>query len=207
MKLVTPQPVAFDRFESIGGVLRFRLFEAASVGEDEVVSAITSTLPAGSSFDAEALLELGGHRTDEQVFFGNRYDAASGSLIAVGEHRTADGRQLVDPALALLDEVVIESSVSALPEPGWGGHFALAFSSPPYGLKASPREVQALFDEVKAVILPPQHEAEIIDWTNPRLPQVSSYFAAGMEWWGVYLFSIYVPATRQLTIIAGSASD
>ena len=38
-------------------------------------------------------------------------------------------------------------------------------------------------------------------------PAVSDYFAAGMEWWGVFLFSVYVPALQRLTIIAGSSTD
>ena len=40
-----------------------------------------------------------------------------------------------------------------------------------------------------------------------RLAEVSDYFESGLEWWGVFLFSIYVPALRRLVIIAGSATD
>jgi hypothetical protein len=29
----------------------------------------------------------------------------------------------------------------------------------------------------------------------------------GMEWWGIFLFSIHVPAIERLTIVAGSTTD
>ncbi len=46
-----------------------------------------------------------------------------------------------------------------------------------------------------------------MDWSSPRLPEASRFFAAGMEWWGVFLFTIYVPQIRRLTVIAGSTAD
>jgi steroid 5-alpha reductase family enzyme len=67
--------------------------------------------------------------------------------------------------------------------------------------------VQAVFDEIRDFILPPAHQYEICDWSSPRLPEVSDYFTDGMEWWGVFLFSIYVPALKRLTIVAGSTTD
>lgn len=67
--------------------------------------------------------------------------------------------------------------------------------------------MQTVFDGIMDFMLPPAHESAICDWCGPELPEVSDYFAAGMEWWGVFLFSIHVPAIRRLTIIAGSASD
>jgi hypothetical protein len=39
------------------------------------------------------------------------------------------------------------------------------------------------------------------------LPEASKFFAAGMEWWGVFLFTINVPSIGRLTVIAGSTSD
>jgi hypothetical protein len=68
-------------------------------------------------------------------------------------------------------------------------------------------EVQELFTAVRKFVLPPNLEHHILDWTSPRLPEVSKFFAAGMEWWGVFLFTVHVPAIRRLTVIAGSTSD
>ena len=88
-----------------------------------------------------------------------------------------------------------------------GGQFAYAFSCPPYRLQAKASAIQSTFDEIREFISPSKTEIHIWHWSNPALPQVSDYFAAGMEWWVVYLFSIHVPARRRLTIIAGSATD
>lgn len=56
-------------------------------------------------------------------------------------------------------------------------------------------------------MLPRSDHCEILDWSNPKLVHVSDYFKAGMEWWGVFLFSIYAPTSRRLSIVMGSASD
>jgi hypothetical protein len=77
----------------------------------------------------------------------------------------------------------------------------------PYGPDAVPEEVQQLFTAITSFILPPGLDYQILDWSGPRLPEVSALFAAGMEWWGVFLFTVSVPALRRLTIVAGSTSD
>ncbi|MBN9467142.1 MAG: hypothetical protein J0J10_00035 [Bosea sp.] len=56
-------------------------------------------------------------------------------------------------------------------------------------------------------LFPPLQKAEITDWSSPKLPEVSDYFADGMEWWGVFLFTIYLPDLKRLTVIAASATD
>jgi hypothetical protein len=74
-------------------------------------------------------------------------------------------------------------------------------------LQARPTKVQALFDAIRDFIMPPNLEHEILDWTNPKLPEVSAFFAAGMEWWGVFLFTVHVPEAKLLTVICGSTTD
>jgi hypothetical protein len=88
-----------------------------------------------------------------------------------------------------------------------GGQFAYAFSEPPYGLQARPSEVQELFCAIRDFILPRGSEHEISDWSSPRLTEASDYFTAGMDWWGVFLFTVYLPTLRRLTAIAGSTTD
>jgi hypothetical protein len=113
---------------------------------------------------------------------------------------------LVNPRLRQLDDLVMAGGVE-IPDPGGGGQFAYAFSWTPYGLHAKPREIQQLFDAITDFVLPPGADHEIWDWASPRLPEVSQYFEAGMDWWGVFLFTIYVPSLRRLTVIAGSTTD
>ncbi len=125
----------------------------------------------------------------------------------IGEYTTSDGKKLVNPRLKDLEGIHIRSGGSPLPEAGAGGQFAYAFSWTPYGLKAGPEQVQELFTAITKFVLPPNLEHDILDWSSPRLPEVSKFFAAGMEWWGVFLFTVHIPVIRRLTVIAGSTSD
>lgn len=207
MKRIEKLPPAFNRYDKMLGVLDFAVFDDATGTEEEILSVIPQTLRHSNSFDAEALRLLGCRRIRERAFFGDWYDLDSGHLLKVGGWRTADGRELENPKLKKLDGVKIMSGAAPCPDAGAGGQFAYAFSCPPYGLKGRPSEVQANFDEIRDFLLPPGQRSEICDWSSPQLPEVSDYFAAGMEWWGVFLFSIYIPQIERLTIVAGSTTD
>lgn len=207
MKRLEQLPSAFKRYDKMFGVLDFAVFEDASGAEEEILSAIPQTLQHARTFDGEKLRTLGCRRIKERRFFGDWYDFESGMLLRIGSYKTADGSELHHPKLKKLDRVKIISGISPCPHAGAGGQFAYAFSHPPFGIKGRPSEVQAIFEEIRDFILPPLHQGEIRDWSSPQLPEVSDYFAAGMEWWGVFLFSIHIPAIQQLTIIAGSTSD
>ena len=205
MQKIKKLPPAFKRFGRMGGVLNFAVFDDADGTDDEILSAVAQA--SKREFDLEKLRSLGSRRIDERAFFGDWYDRETGSLLLRGSYKTADGMELQNPRLKKLDRVKIMSGAAPCPEAGAGGQFAYAFSQPPYPLRARPREVQAVFDDIRDFILPPLQWSEISDWSSPRLPEVSNYFAAGMEWWGVFLFSIHIPSNRRLTIIAGSTTD
>lgn len=197
-------PAAFKGYRKIGGVLRFAVFEEAEADEASALEAIAAVVPG---IDNGVLRSLGYKRIGERAFFGDWYDPKDGALIKLGRYRTGDGREVIDPKLKDLDSAGIVSGAALLSGPGAGGQFAYAFSQTPYGLRAKPSVVQDRFDKVREVILPPELEHDILDWSHPRLPEASSYFAAGAEYWGVFLFTIHVPALRRLTAIAGSTSD
>ncbi|HEX8654378.1 MAG TPA: hypothetical protein VF693_04045 [Allosphingosinicella sp.] len=203
MHKIEKLPPAFKRHRKMGGVLDFAIFEDADGGEEEILSAIS----AAYGFDTEKLRTLGSRQINDRAFFGDWYDRETGSLIQRGSWATADGRKLENPPLKTTEGMQLVSGAAPCPEAGSGGQFAYAFLSPPYPIRARPREVQAAFEEIRDFILPPLHWHEILDWTSPRLGEVSDYFRMGMEWWGVFLFSIHVPALRRLTIIVGSATD
>ncbi|OWJ65980.1 hypothetical protein [Inquilinus limosus] len=207
MRPARQRPAAFRRFEAMGGVLDFAVFEESLGTEEELFEAIAAALGRRTSFDADRLQSLGRRRIDERLFFGDWLNHESGALLQLGSYTTADGRRLRNPTLLALERTSIRSGAGEIPEAGAGGQFAYAFSHPPYSLRAKPRQVQAVFDVIRCFILPPGHDGEILDWSSPRLPEVSDYFEAGMEWWGVFLFSIHIPALRRLTVIAGSTTD
>ncbi len=205
MNRIEKLPPAFERFDEMLGVLDFAIFENAGGTQEEILSAVPQALRHFQRFDAEKLRGLGSRRITEKAFFGDWYDFDSGSLLRLGRYKTADGLQLTNPVLSSLDGVKIMSGASSCPE--LGGQFAYAFSHPPYPLRASPSEVQAVFGEIRDFILPPLNGSEILDWSDARLPEVSDYFDDGAEWWGVFLFSVHIPSVRRLTIIAGSTTD
>ncbi|MGG6898928.1 hypothetical protein [Rhizobium sp. BR 315] len=200
-------PSAFECFRKMLGVLDFVVFEDADGTDEEILSAIPQALQPSSTIDIEKLRLLGRRCISDKEFFGDWYDLDGGQLLKLGRYRTSDGSELHNPILNTLDNVNITSGGGGLPEVGAGGQFAYAFSWTPYSLRARPSEVQTAFEEIRDFILPPLQTSEIFDWSNVRLPEVSDYFDAGADWWGVFLFSVYIPSLRRLTIIAGSTTD
>jgi hypothetical protein len=211
MRAVEKLPPSFKRFHKAGGVVRFAVFDGSEGAEDELVAAIKAALPRGCTFDEDKLRALPRRALKERAFFGDWFDPVDRSLIRIGDWRTQDGQRLHNPKLRNLigkghgrsEEM---SGAARGFEPGEGGQIAYAFSNPPYSLRARPTEVQQLFDDITAFIVPADQQTVILDWTSTRLPEVSDYFAAGMDWWGAFLFTIHVPATGRLTAIAASTS-
>lgn len=203
-------PPFFGRLSEIGGVLDVAVFRNARGTLDEIVAAMPEALPWSGPFDGARLLALGARRIDRKTFLGDWVDER-GALVRRGSWRSDDGRAFENPPFGTLDGVTLVSGGFSPPEPGAGGQFGYAVSCPPYPLSASPRAVQAVFDGIRAFLLPEgkggEIEVEILDWSHPELGEVSGYFAAGLEWWGVFLFSLYLPVSRRLTLIAASATD
>lgn len=197
-------PREFERYGNIGGVLQFAAYSDVDDDDETVVSAIGTLL---SGPDLGRLHELGSRRIGQPEFFGDWYDLTSGDLVQLGTWRTDDGRELVDPKLKQLQGVRISSGGGIIPDAGSGGQFAYAFSHPPYQFRARPLEVQMLFNAIRRFLLPEDVEHDIRDWASSRLVEVSADFKAGMEWWGVFLFTIYTPSFRRLVVIAGSTTD
>ena len=198
-------PAAFDRYARMGE-LEFALFDDADGTPEQIVDAVRQALPPSASLDGARLLQLGSRVIDQRTFYGDCLSADGRDLIRRGIWHTADGQHLTDPTFRQLAGLQVVRGGGSRPAPGTGGNFALGFSQPVHG-PGDPPAMQELFDAIRAVLLPPATPAEIRDWASPHLNEVSDYFAAGMEWWGVYLFSIYLPEWRQLAIVLGSATD
>jgi hypothetical protein len=212
MRAVEKLPPSFKRFHKAGGVVRFAIFDGSEGAEDELVAAMKAALPRGSTFDEGKLRALPRRVLKERAFFGDWCDPVDRSLIRIGNWHTHDGQHLHNPKLKSLigkghgrGEGMSGAARGVVA--GEGGQFAYAFSNPPYGLRARPTEVQELFDDITAFVVPADQQSTILDWTSTRLPEVSDFFASGMDWWGAFLFTIHVPATGRLTAIAASTSD
>lgn len=203
MRRIEKLPPAFKRYRKVGGAFIFAAFEEAS--ESDAVEAIRILLKG--DLDGETLRAVGARQITEAEFLGEHCAAGSRQMVKRGTWETVDGHRLVDPPLAKLEGVAIRSGGYGFPNPGAGGQFARAFAFPPYSLNARPSEIQSLFDEILDFLLPSGAPHRILDWTSPRLGEVSPWFNAGMDWWGAFLFSIHQPDRRRLIALAASTTD
>lgn len=197
----------FKPYYEMGGVLQFVVYDGARDAEKDSLAAIHDGLANTGSLNESAFEKLKSRQISPVQFFGDWYDSTDGNLIKLGNITTIDGQNFTNPKLLSLEKLQVKSSGSPGVEVGAGGQFAYAYLNPPYGLSASPAKIQKTFDDIRETILPEGHAAIILDWTSPSLNEVSNYFEAGKEWWGIFLFSIYIPDLKRLTIIAGSATD
>lgn len=82
--------------------------------------------------------------------------------------------------------------------------FAYAFASTPHPLRVKGQQLNDLFEQVKSFVLGGVTDESIIyawptDW--------SSYFDAGHEWWGSFLWSLGHLTTGRIVVIAASTTD
>lgn len=207
MQIVNELPTAFATYKKMGGCLDFTFFDEVANDLESQVSGISKAISSRSDFDRTKLESISHRFINENQLLGDWYDRRSGDLLSLGDFNMENGEVLRNPRLKDLNHANVKSSAGQIPDVGSGGQLAYAFSQPPYRLQASSSQIQAAFDQIKDFILPAMERCEIIDWSDPKLPEVSSYFNAGSEWWGVFLFSVYVPTSRKLSVILGSTSD
>lgn len=205
MRRLDKLPPAFKRYAKVGGAFDFAVFDEAGGSEAEAIEAIRRLL--GDDLDETALRAAGHRRIRLAEFLGAHCHPENRKLIKRGTWRTTDGQELVDPPFKKVERLVLSGGGYAIPLPGEGGQFARAFVEPPYGLDASPREIQELFGEILGFLLPPDEPHHILDWASPSLAEVSLRFEAGMEWWGAFLFTIHQPERGRLIAFAASTTD
>jgi hypothetical protein len=208
-------PKIIDEFNKIGGVVDFSFFSDVDSLENCAEAAFREHFSSASmwstdfpnTFDATVIGQLPRRAIWKKEFLGNSYDADRKMLRLVGGGTLTDGTELENPTFEELFGKKTSNWANGLPDVGSGGNFAYAFSQPPYGLQADYKEKQRIFDAVMTHLFPDQIRIEITDWSSTELTKLSSYFLHGMDWWGVFLFTLYAPSLRQLTVISASTSD
>lgn len=207
MQVMEDLPEAFRTYEKMGGCLDFTFYYQVENNMESHISGISKALLSRSDFDPAAFESIEHRYINENQLLGDWYDRRSGNLLSVGDFFMENGETLRNPQIVNLDRAKVKSSSQSIPEVGSGGQLAYAFSQPPYRLQASSSQIQAVFDDIKDFILPALEPCEIVDWSTPKLTEVSDYFGAGSEWWGVFLFTIYAPVSQKLSVILGSTTD
>jgi len=112
MRIVGNLPAAFERFTQIGGALHFVVFEDAHGGDAEALTAIASSVPGCRANSSETLTN---RQIGKLAFFGDWYDAATGSLLKIGEYTDSDGNVIVNPKLRNLRGVRLVSGGGPIP--------------------------------------------------------------------------------------------
>jgi len=86
-----------------------------------------------------------------------------------------------------------------------GEGLGFAFADPPYTLKPrSPVDAAGWWRTIGEELFDSFTEKlEIARWTSDW----STYFEPGLEWWGAFWWTVYVPAQRQVVVVAASATD
>jgi hypothetical protein len=82
--------------------------------------------------------------------------------------------------------------------------YADAFLDPPYRLRLTLREATSLFQTINRELFGGLSDELVVrswptDW--------SSYFEAGLDWWGSFYWTVYSGRTKRLVVIGASTTD
>ncbi len=215
-------PEIFEELEPLGVVLEYSFFENARESRHHDLQAIDAHLthadqPAACLPDrtqwhldnhgVSALLQISPRPLNYDQFLGSYCDPKDQMLILRGSGEVAGGTTLQDPRYDMIGERKIKSWGQSPPDLHDPGEYAYAFAQPPYGLRGSRAEAVRLFRKTTEILLPDWDDAVIHDWSGDDLSKVDGYFDSGMEWWGVFLFTIFQPSIERLIVISGSTTD
>lgn len=208
------EPDEVRAFDRMGGAVHYSFFEDAAGSDRDLEGAVfwhcAKVLAQEyglGRIEPEVLPSLPRKRIDRRTFFGDWYDMARDVLIYRGNGIVDDGRELHDPTYDELGRSAIKLWRGYCPNVGTGGNYAYAFSQPPYAGQMARLEVQDMFRRINAFILPEDGGEIITDFSSTDLDDFCEHFESGMAYWGVFLFTIFIPATRRLIVISASTSN
>lgn len=197
---VQKTPDAVAQYQDLGGALTIKLFEDASADRQDHARALAAAI---GTTDADDLARLAPHEIDEATFHGAWFDTAAQRLVQRGVWEDQNGRRQQDPWFSDHNWVSGSNTLPALWDPG---NFAFAFCHPPNGLGADSREIERLYLDVCAILLPAGPK-QILNWHGPDLVRIAPDLEEGTEWWGVFAFTIHCAEQNRIAAIAGAATD
>jgi hypothetical protein len=195
-----PAPVAglADELEAIGAVVEYVLMAVPPDAGDEAElhrSAATTAVAELGRREAAGVPALRvvtdgsratGARVTVAAFAGRSWDVATGELVDAWSH----GHEA-------------HSKPS-----GRHGHltdgYAEAFVEPPHGLDVDRGQAEARFRAVNAALFGGLDDGLVVyEWSTDW----SSWFDAGHEWWGAFLWTVRRTSAPTITAIAAAATD
>ena len=181
--------VGFD--ESLGAT---ELHQKAAVFALEVLGKRLDT------YFASLAKELGKERKD---FFQiiNQSEKAQGSCTDL-EHFL--GRAFNSSTQKIVSLWEVSENGKGKSKSGDHNGYAEAFSDPPYGVQLTLEEINILFSKINTLAFGGLQEMlEIYEWSNDW----STYFDAGHEWWGSFLWTVRHPTQNMIVAIGASTTD
>ncbi|MFU7529105.1 hypothetical protein [Qipengyuania sp. ASV99] len=154
-----------------------------------------------------ALQSLNQCNLTREAFLGEWCDPRDLMLIKRGSGEVEGLGQVSDIRYDKLGEAPFRSWGGATPDCEEPGQYAYAFSCPPYSLEGPSAKIQRLFKASTELLLGRGERIEIFDWSRGDLTRVHPLFEAGMEWWGVFLFTIFKLDDHSMFVISGSTTD
>jgi hypothetical protein len=178
-------------------ILQGRLEQRAALAADELGLSPADLLK--SHLQLENREQLQGWRLDHVEFLGTRYDVTRGGLIVRGK-APFHNAYFFYADKAIRANIIPHERVDS----GIGAGYAYAFSDTPHGVSLPHNELARLFERMNQHILGGvSAESVIYQWATAWW----SYFDAGEEWWGSFLWTLANPGLSRIAVIAASTTD
>jgi hypothetical protein len=124
-----------------------------------------------------------GERISLEQLLGRAYDMQQQKIVSVWKENT-DG--------------------SRVSKTGSTQGYAEAFSDTPYNVQMKLEDINTLFEDINnAAFGGLRQDLEVYEWSNDW----STYFDAGNEWWGSFLWTVKHPTQKVIAAIGASTTD
>lgn len=193
-----------DRHESIGGVIETIFFdlegrdgEAESTHREAAISTLQVLRDRLDQYFLELLQSEAYKDRKREEFYSIQFDVdrMKGKSIDREDFFGSDAFWTDDP-----ENWKNRTSTIHYYEKG----YVYAFTNPPYGLVGTAKEINPVFfATVDALFDGFRSPSTIFEWSTSW----SNYFDAGHEWWGSFLWTVYVQGSSMIVAIAASATD
>jgi hypothetical protein len=205
----------FEEYEKAGGIVGYAIFEVEPPEEVDVdahrraaMLTVAKAMRRDQAWElddaadrptAADVAAMSPVKISAQEFFGPLWAPTREVLIVHGR----SDRFLNDYFYANDPETTrhVLDHLKSLPEIGTG--YSYAFSDPPYRMHCSNQRLSELFVEINQQLFPYDLYAagvEIYRWPT----HFSSYFDAGDEWWGSFLWTVSWPGWRIVGLTAST---
>jgi hypothetical protein len=196
---------AYERHQEMSGVLNIQIFNACEDTLENHRSALASVLELSAPKPLEVLSPK---RISQAAFHGDFFDKKTGHLVPGGQLVDDYGNKITKPYLT---DIHHKKGSSYNPPGGQTGSFAFAYLLPPYGLfrhnaKLTNIEIEQTYLEMCDYMMPSKNN-HILNWVEPKLIEIAPHLEKGMEWWGVYAYTIHNAEKRMVSAIVAAETD